>query len=160
MVDYLLNLILFKLYIISYMMEYLEFLKLPGPCPFCNLKKDEIIFENDFGKIILSRAPYHKNHILIIPNKHVFSLNELNDKELCDLHLLERVGIRLISKKYSNYSILYREGLKTGKSVNHLHINIIPELKMAYTKERKFKRYVYTCKEYVYFTNEFKKKFC
>lgn len=140
-------------------MNYKEIVKMKRPCPFCNLKPEEIILENEFGKIILSRAPYHKNQILIVPNKHVISLKELSDRELCELHKLEREGIKLISKKYSNYSILLREGTKTGKSVEHLHINIIPEVKMAYSKEKRSERKFHTEEEYVKLTSQFKTKF-
>jgi len=139
-------------------MKYGELLKELKDCPFCKLKKREIIFENEFGKIILARAPYHKNHILIIPNRHVNKMSELNDKEALELHRLELRGIKFISKLHKNFSILYREGDNAGKSINHLHINIIPEKTLMVRQSRIEEREFYSEEEYEKLTSKFRKK--
>jgi len=43
--------------------------------------KDEIIRQNKYAILTLAKAPYTKNHLLVVPKKHVLKLNSLSEKE-------------------------------------------------------------------------------
>ena len=52
-----------------------------GECPFCIPPKNFIIFENPKAYLTPSRAPYVKDHLLVIPKVHALVLDKLNSKE-------------------------------------------------------------------------------
>lgn len=65
-------------------MLYNLYLKKKRPCPFCGLKKEEIIKQKINAVLILSRAPHTKDHLLVIPKKYVLRFNSLSEKQKKD----------------------------------------------------------------------------
>ncbi len=141
-------------------MKYKKFLKLLKICPFCNLEKDEIIKENNSARLILAKAPYQKDHLLVVPKKHVLTFNELNRKELSDVFGLVIFAQKILNKNYKNLSILYREGdkKKIGKSIDHFHFNLIPNEQIGSISINKKNRNVLSEKEYLIRTKEIRRK--
>ncbi len=124
-------------------MKYSEKLKLGfDGCPFCNLKREEILKSNRFANLIVARAPYSKDHLLVVSKRHVFYLNELKKEELDSIGKLVLYGMKKLHNEYKNVSIVYREGEKEkiGKSIDHLHVHLIPKLKIGAgnIKDREF----------------------
>ena len=62
-------------------MLYKEYLKKLKTCPFCCLNKNEIIKQNKYAILTLSKAPYTKDHLLVVPKKHSLKLDNLTTKE-------------------------------------------------------------------------------
>lgn len=126
-------------------MEYNTWLKKKngGKCPFCILKKSEILKANKDADIILSRARYHKDHLLVIPKKHVTKLSGLTIKEKDNFIKLFSQGLEALHKKYTNVSVIYREGtLKgVGKSIPHAHFHLIPNMKVGPYKNLNHRRF-------------------
>ena len=114
-------------------MLYLNFLRKLNHCTFCKLDKKEIIKENKHAYLRLSRAPYSKDHLLVFPKKHELDLSNLSEEEQLDIQKLVFLGLKQLRKKHKRVSIIYREGdlgaQGVGKSVDHLHINLIPNVK-------------------------------
>ncbi|NLI56306.1 DUF362 domain-containing protein, partial [bacterium] len=54
-------------------------------CPFCNLDKDRVIFENVHSYALLDIFPVTKGHTLIIPKRHILKLEDLNNEEILDI---------------------------------------------------------------------------
>ena len=136
-------------------MNYKEFRKTINKCPFCDLPKEEIVKENDSAIVLLARAPYIKDHLLVIPKNHVFKLPELNEKERKELFELVFWAQNNIETKYHTFSTFYREGENVGKSVSHAHFNIIPKLILGTIHENLSDRPVYRYEEYLEKTKEF-----
>lgn len=134
-------------------MLYKSYLKKLKKCPFCILKKREILKSNKSALLILARAPYTEDHLLVIPKKHLRKINSLTKKEKEDSEKLEFYGIEKLHKKHKNVSILYREGDKkeVGKSINHMHIHLIPKIRIGSRNIKSEKREIY------FETNYFKK---
>jgi len=130
-------------------MEYKDFLKASKKCPFCNLNEEEVIFKNEGGIVFLARAPQYKNHLIIAPNKHVSMISQLNPDELKDLFELVIFSQKIITKFHENFTITYKEGPGSGKTINHLHINIIPELPVYANGGSSINRKVYEKNEYL-----------
>jgi diadenosine tetraphosphate (Ap4A) HIT family hydrolase len=142
-------------------MLYNKYLKKNHKCPFCHLIKQEVIKQNKCGILTLARAPYTKDHLLIIPKKHVLKLNKLSKMQKDAIESLIYYGLKKLHKKYKNVTILYREGNKkeVGKSINHVHYHLIPNLKIGAIDQNKAnKRKFLSEKKYIEKTNEFKKK--
>jgi diadenosine tetraphosphate (Ap4A) HIT family hydrolase len=111
-------------------MFYTEYLKKLKTCPFCILNKKEIFASNKSSDLVLSRAPYTKDHMLVVPKAHKRFIGDLTPKEKKDVEKLLMKGIELLHKKHKNVSVLYREGVdkEVGKSISHMHFHLIPDM--------------------------------
>ena len=90
-------------------------------CPLCNSENEDIIFKNDFFRVILvDEIP---GYIRIITNKHIKEFSELSDEEAINLSLavkkIEKTMIDFLNPDKINIAAL-------GNMVPHLHIHIIP----------------------------------
>ncbi len=141
-------------------MLYQSYLKKLKRCPFCELEKDEIIKQNKFTILTLAKAPYTKDHLLVLPKKHVLRLGDLSKQEKNAIEELLYYGLKKLHKKYKNVSILYREGnnKQVGKSISHLHYHIIPNMQIGSKDINWKKRKVYSEEEYVKKIGELKKR--
>lgn len=102
--------------------------------PFCNknnLKKHEIIYEDNNHIVFFSKEPVNLGHTLVIPKKHVKSMLTLSDKETDKLFELVKKTARTIHKalKPDGIDIGTNYGRVAGQSVDHLHVHVIPRYK-------------------------------
>jgi ATP adenylyltransferase len=112
--------------------NYEDFLKQPRPCPFCNARKDEIIAENEQAFITFALAPYHQDHMLVVPKRHVEKILDVTEKEEDAIYALVRKATKMLHKLgYTDISVLVRDGDDSMKTVNHLHYNIIPDTRLG-----------------------------
>jgi diadenosine tetraphosphate (Ap4A) HIT family hydrolase len=111
--------------------EALKTIKRKRICPFCQTKENEIIEESTYMYVIPARAPYIKDHLLIIPKRHVNLLKELSQRELTDLYTLVDTRTKKLHQYHKSVNLLLRDGLvsdrKCGKSINHLHFHLVPD---------------------------------
>ena len=102
-------------------------------CIFCKIvdKKIEskIVFENDEIVAFNDINPLAPVHILIIPKKHIASVNEVVSPD--DVQLLggmvvaaRDIAIKLGIAK-DGYKLLFRVGKHGGQEVDHLHLHLI-----------------------------------
>lgn len=108
-------------------MRYSTFLKRSVRCPFC--APDQRVFAKNAGAYLTySIAPYAKYHLLVIPTRHVESFSDLTRRELRATQAMVARGVSvLVTKGIRDYTILVRNGAKSGKSVEHLHYHLIPK---------------------------------
>ena len=143
-------------------MKYKEFLeKLNGRCPFCTLKKSEILKENKTCAIILCRMPYIEGHLLIIPKRCISEYYQLKLPEKKDIERLLSWAIKNIKKKYGNFSVMYREGdsAVVGGSIKHFHIHLLPNMKLGIDAKDAYNRNVFSDKEYYKKIKDMRKMF-
>ena len=96
-------------------------------CPFCEGHQKEILKKGG-AFLTYSLAPYHPDHLLIVPSRHVEYLHEISDEEMRDIDALQKEGIKILNKLgHTNISVLVREGENIGKTIAHLHYHIIPD---------------------------------
>jgi diadenosine tetraphosphate (Ap4A) HIT family hydrolase len=98
-------------------------------CPFCDLKDKYIIAEK--GKMVLTvnLFPYVEGHLMVIPRTHIEKLADFSVEDWQSSKDLIALGIDLIKKglKVQDVNVLYREGTKkSGSSLKHLHIHLLP----------------------------------
>ena len=106
-------------------------------CIFCKIAKREIpstVFYEDDRCVafqdISAKAPVH---FLVIPRRHIVSLNDADDEGLLG-HLL-LVGARTAKEKGvdgSGYRAVVNTGAGAGQSVFHLHVHILGGRPMAW----------------------------
>ncbi|MGH3869853.1 MAG: HIT family protein [Pseudonocardiaceae bacterium] len=106
----------------------------PIACLFC-LRDDEnlntVIDANETFYARLDNFPATPGHVEIVPKRHVVSFFDLSESEIIDAYTL----IRAVEKKLSilhdpgGYTIGVNEGRVAGRSIDHLHIHLIPRYK-------------------------------
>ena len=129
-------------------------------CPFCNRPEKEIVLKKKYSFITTAKFPYSKNHILIIPIRHVESILDLNKEEKKEIHELIEKSLKILLKEHHNVSVLLREGeLGKGKTIAHAHYNLIPDVPVSYRKQPGQQRKLLTDKEIAKIVQGLVKKF-
>lgn len=99
-------------------------------CLFCKFVnkgfETEIVYENDFVLAFNDINPQAPTHILIIPKKHISSLNEQtnNDKLLMGELMF---AVKTIAKQLNleTYRTVINTGENAGQSVFHIHVHLM-----------------------------------
>lgn len=111
-------------------MLYKDFLKTDTKCPFCD-DKERFIHEQDSAFLTYCMAPYSKDHLMVIPKRHVEYFTELSKQEMDDVNALLQLGSKMVMKrKHRGYTILVRNGEGVGGSKKHIHFHIVPDIPM------------------------------
>ena len=99
-------------------------------CIFCKIINkelpSEIVFENEKVIVFKDIHPKAPVHFLIVPKKHIISINhlEIQDKELVgDLVLIAKNIAK--EKNLSGYKLLVNVGRQGGQMVDHLHLHLL-----------------------------------
>jgi len=99
-------------------------------CIFCKIinkeKPSDFVYENDKLIVIKDVNPKAPIHLLIIPKKHIHSVNhfEEDDKELIGEMILCAKKIAK-EKNLAGYKLLINVGRKAGQIVDHIHIHLM-----------------------------------
>lgn len=107
-------------------------------CIFCKIIRGEIpsskILENERFLAFKDIHPAAEKHILLIPKKHIASLNELSagDAGLYGEMLLLAAQIaRQEQIDQSGYRVVFNCGRDAGMEVSHLHLRILGGQKLG-----------------------------
>ncbi len=98
-------------------------------CPFCDLKDKYIVAFRGNVVLTMNLFPYVDGHLMVIPRTHVERLADVSSEDWQDMHFLIDLGIRLVKEELQipDVNVLYREGTaKSGSSLKHLHVHVIP----------------------------------
>jgi len=105
-------------------------------CPFCEHIKDKNNDEQNFilarfkyNFAILNLHPYNTGHLMIIPFKHIKSLNELSSEEKNEMMELISQSCEILKNKLSAHGINIGAnlGAAAGAGIpDHLHMHVIP----------------------------------
>ncbi len=100
-------------------------------CIFCmrNEKNlNTVIDSNKTFYVRLDNFPATPGHVEVVPKRHVESFFDLSDSEILDAYALIRIIEKKISVQYgpAGYTIGINEGRVAGRSIDHLHIHLIP----------------------------------
>ena len=106
-------------------------------CIFCQIVKKEIpkdvVYEDSEIGAFEDIHPVAPVHILIIPKRHIESVNELQkeDRELAGNMILAAKGLaRKLKISQDGYKLLFRTGKHGGQEVEHLHLHLIGGAKL------------------------------
>lgn len=111
--------------------KYDEIAKNVGKCVFCDLKEKYIVAKDSGLVLTTNLFPYIDGHLLVIPKRHIKNYLDLSENEIMAYHRLAKKGLKLLREALDIDSVwfLLREGEQTGKTVKHLHWQIMPFVK-------------------------------
>lgn len=101
-------------------------------CPFCRIiagkAQADILYRDERLTVFTTIQPIAPVHVLIVPNEHIVSNNEVTDAHEGVLgHMV--VVARLLAKQFnidqSGYRLVINTGPDAGQSVFHLHMHLI-----------------------------------
>jgi ATP adenylyltransferase len=112
-------------------MKYIQGRKNEG-CIFCKAisEQDELtLYKGSTTLVVLNKYPYINGHMLVAPNRHLSSLEQLSRSEKGDL--LETVDQSIAILKAVMHPDGFNVGLNLGKVAGagveaHLHFHIVP----------------------------------
>ena len=114
-------------------MLYKDYVASISGCPFCGFSQ-RVFAENEHAYLTYAKAPYHEDHLLVIPKRHVMRILELESYEQTAIDELIREALRALDIiGEGNYSVLARDGKADGvnKSVDHLHFHVVPKVRLG-----------------------------
>lgn len=97
-------------------------------CVFCNLEKENILFENDLAIAFFDIRPVSKGHTLVIPKRHVRTYFDLTKEEMSAIFELSIKVKEYLDNKYhpDGYNVGFNVNEAGGQSVWHAHMHVIP----------------------------------
>ena len=100
-------------------------------CIFCNIPKEEILFENDLAIAFFDSYPVSKGHTLIIPKRHSENYFELTSEEIAAMLELSKLVKEKLEKEFhpDGYNVGFNVQEAGGQTVMHTHMHIIPRYK-------------------------------
>ncbi len=117
-------------------LEYIETADHPGTeCFLCDaLRMDDdrrglVLFRGAAAFALLNRYPYNNGHLLVAPNRHLGTLDQLDSGETAALFELVRRAVGWIERAYNPHG--FNIGINLGRTAGaglpgHLHIHIVP----------------------------------
>jgi len=108
-------------------------------CIFCKIVNKEIaaeiVYEDDKVIAFKDTKPVAPVHLLIIPKKHIPSVNHLSlgDRELIgELFLVAQKMARAKGVAKTGYRLIFNIGKDAGQTIDHLHLHLIGGRKLPW----------------------------
>ncbi len=108
-------------------------------CPFCQIiagqRKASIIYQDPRVVAFRDVNPQAPTHILIVPTKHISSLNEIESEDHELLGYLLNVARSIAEKEGINeegYRLVLNCQEKAGQSIFHLHFHMLGGRRMGW----------------------------
>lgn len=101
-------------------------------CIFCELKDEEILFENTEFIAKYDNYPVSNGHILLISKTHAKTWFDLYITQQVSLNNIIISAKEYIDKKYKKvegYNVGFNCGETAGQTVGHFHCHVIPRYK-------------------------------
>ncbi|MCX7706647.1 MAG: HIT domain-containing protein [Anaerolineae bacterium] len=115
-------------------MEYILKAKQPG-CVFCAMleEKDDaaslIVRRGERSFLVLNKYPYNNGHFMVVPYRHVDTLEELEPEELAEMMSLTTLGMRALrhTLRPEGFNFGANVGEVAGAGVkDHVHMHVVP----------------------------------
>jgi ATP adenylyltransferase len=105
-------------------------------CVFCRLAKEKrassknlILWQTALCFIVMNKFPYNAGHLLIVPRRHVGTLERLTDPEALEMMRLTRRAVKAMKAavKPNALNLGINLGRPAGAGIpGHLHMHVVP----------------------------------
>ncbi len=117
-------------------LKYVRRLKNDENCVFCSVVEAKVpsennlcIYKSEQVHILLNKYPYNTGHLLVVPNKHIGSMFDLDDSDYLEMMKAVRFASKLLTKVYGvkGLNVGVNHGKVAGAGIpDHLHWHVIP----------------------------------
>ncbi len=116
-------------------MDYIMNHEQSGECVFCKALQQEnglenlIVYRGKEAFVILNRYPYTSGHVMIVPNAHVASLEDLPVQARAELMELATQAVHVLTEVYhpQGFNLGINMGEVAGAGIaNHIHLHVVP----------------------------------
>ncbi len=101
-----------------------------GECVFCGIEggrlEAEVVFEDEDSIAFLDIRPLQHGHTLLIPRRHIETLDELPQNLVTTLFLNVQLLARAVVPAMDAEGTFVAMNNRVSQSVPHLHIHIVP----------------------------------
>jgi len=101
-------------------------------CIFCKIVSNEIqgdiVYRDDQVTVFRDIQPIAPTHILIVPNRHIESVNDLETADESLMGNLLTIAKKLAREEgveKSGYRLVINTGADSGQAVFHIHLHLI-----------------------------------
>ena len=101
-------------------------------CIFCKIQngviKSEILYTDKYCFVVKDIAPRAPVHLLVIPNKHIEELINMDKGDDVIIGKMFEVAQKMAAQtdiSNSGYRLIINQGENSGQMVDHLHLHII-----------------------------------
>ncbi|MCI1944108.1 histidine triad nucleotide-binding protein [Clostridium luticellarii] len=101
-------------------------------CIFCKIVKGEIpsekVYEDDMVLSFKDIEPAAPVHVLIIPKKHIESINDLTEEDsniIAHIYLVAKQIAEKLDLVETGYRIVTNCGEEAGQTVPHIHFHLL-----------------------------------
>lgn len=101
-------------------------------CVFCKIRDGQIpaqlVFQDDRAVAFRDLHPQAPTHLLVIPRKHLASLDEITVEDealIGHLHVVARALAQEEGIAAGGYRVLINTGAHAGQTVFHLHLHLL-----------------------------------
>ncbi|WP_054850024.1 HIT family protein [Vulcanisaeta sp. JCM 14467] len=91
-----------------------------------------MVYRGKWCFIIMNKYPYNIGHVMIVPNRHVPSITDLNNNEVSECGMLLVAIIKALAKvlgiEYGDFDVGINIGRVAGAGIEeHMHIHVVPK---------------------------------
>ncbi|MBI5554461.1 MAG: histidine triad nucleotide-binding protein [Elusimicrobia bacterium] len=108
-------------------------------CLFCKIIEKKvpakIAYEDDKVLAFHDISPQAPTHILLIPKKHIASINDLPEQDsaiIGYLHLIAKKLAQELKIDQSGFRLVINNGLDAGQAVSHIHWHVLGGRKLQW----------------------------
>ncbi|MEK4759905.1 HIT family protein [Viridibacillus sp. FSL E2-0187] len=102
-------------------------------CLGCNLanKNDQVhvVFEDDFVCCFLDHDPYNEGHVLILPKKHIYDVEELDENTANAIMKASMLLSKAIKRLFNPDGITICQNGGIFNELTHYHMHVVPRYK-------------------------------
>ena len=99
-------------------------------CLFCKIIEGSIpsktIYEDEIVKVFLDINPNTNGHCLVIPKKHVVTIDEVDEDLMGHILKVIKEVHKLLKEKLNIEGLTIAQNNNLGQEVKHLHFHLIP----------------------------------
>ncbi|MCE5194157.1 MAG: HIT domain-containing protein [Nitrospiraceae bacterium] len=115
-------------------MDFIASKKEPG-CLFCNKLKEKkdrenlILYRSRHCFVIMNLYPYNNGHLMVVPNIHTPSIENLHDDMLLDFSKVTQYSIKCLNDlmKPEGFNLGINMGAAAGAGIKeHVHLHVVP----------------------------------
>ncbi|USB34447.1 histidine triad nucleotide-binding protein [Paenibacillus sp. YPG26] len=107
-------------------------------CLFCKIAEGSIpsnkVYEDDKFLVFHDIQPAAPTHVLIIPKKHIATMNDVAEEDLAligEMHKVAQNAAKKLGVAESGYRLINNCGPDSGQAVYHIHYHLLGGAKLG-----------------------------